>query len=369
MNLTAHTVEFSIHDVDGLRTRLRATRWPAQLVDDWTHGMPLAIARQLVAQWADTDFEEMKGQLNSVSHAITEIDGQRFHVAHASRRGGAGIPLLIAHGYPSCFAEYLPLMRELADKGFDVVVPSLPGFGFSTPLTAGWGLPRIAGAFDAIMTGLGHSRYGIVAGDVGAGVAAEIGLLAGDRLIGSLFFTDPGELGTPYTPPAPHLDSAEADRLAAIAEGRAEDFGYLAIQQTRPQSVAFGLSDSPVMQLAWIVEKFFEWSDPSDRQSLLEQSRTLLLTIASVYWFGGGGAGAAELLWTIAHSPASWGQRGDQPVGYAAFGEEPLQRRVLDPAGTAFWRSHPSGGHFPAITATAALGSDVVDFFRQIRGR
>ena len=198
------------------------------------------------------------------------------------------------------------------------------------------------------MTGLGYERYGVSGGDIGAGVAEQLCIQAGDRVIGSLVVTDPGAIATEYTPPTDHLSDAEKERLAALKAARAEDFGYLGIQTTRPQSIAYGLTDSPVAQMTWIVEKFQEWTDPA--KELLEDAVDLdqLLTLVSVYWFGRGGAGAANFLYEAAHAAAAWGQTHDRPQGFVAFGDEPLIRRILDPQNALpYWNQHARGRPLP----------------------
>ena len=178
-----------------------------------------------------------------------------------------------------------------------------------------------------------------------------------------------GAIATEYTPPTDHLSEPEKERLAALKAARAEDFGYLAIQTTRPQSIAYGLTDSPVAQLTWIVEKFQEWTDPA--KELPEDAVDLdqLLTLVSVYWFGKGGAGAANFLYEAAHAAAAWGQTHDRPQGFVAFGDEPLIRRILDPAERAprTGTSTPRGGHFPAMEVPDLLVGDLRAFFAGLR--
>ena len=228
----------------------------------------------------------------------------------------------------------------------------------------GWAIAESAAAFDRIMQALGYERYGVHGGDIGAGVSEQICIQAGDRVIGSLTVTDPGAIATEYTPPTDHLTEAEQQRLQGLKAARAEDFGYLAIQTTRPQSIAYGLTDSPVAQLTWIVEKVREWTDPT--RELPEDAVDLdqLLTLVSVYWFGQGGAGAANFLYEAAHAAAAWGQTHDRPQGFVAFGEEPLIRRILDPDNALpYWNEHPRGGHFPAMEAPDVLVGDLRAFF------
>ena len=185
------------------------------------------------------------------------------------------------------------------------------------------------------MQALGYERYGVAGGDIGAGISAEIGLLAGERMIGTLVVTDPGAIATEYTPPTDHLTEEEQARHAALKAARSEDFGYIALQTTRPQSIAYGLTDSPVAQLTWIVEKIQEWTDPA--KELPEDAVDLdhLLTLVSVYWFNRGGAGAANFLYETTHTAASWGEAHDRPQGFVSFGREPLIRRILDPEGAS----------------------------------
>ena len=164
------------------------------------------------------------------------------------------------------------------------------------------------------------------------------------------------------------LTPDEQAQLTALKAARSEDFGYLAIQTTRPQSIAIGLSDSPSMQLTWILEKVREWTDPA--RQLPEDAVDMddLLTLVSVYWFGGGGAGAANFLYETMHSEASWGRTHDRPQGFVLFGREPLVRRVLDPnQERAYWNEHAEGGHFPAMEAPEPLVDDIRTFFRDLR--
>jgi hypothetical protein len=187
-------------------------------------------------------------------------------------------------------------------------------------------------------------------------------------VLGSLVVTDPGAIATEYTPPTDHLTPEEQERHGAMKAARSEDFGYIALQTTRPQSIAYALADSPVTQLTWIVEKVKEWTDPA--KELPEDAVDLdhLLTLVSVYWFGKGGGGAANLLYEAAHAEASWGQTHDRPQGFVSFGEEPLVRRILDPNGDlAYWNEHPRGGHFPAMEVPDLLVDELRTFFGRLR--
>jgi epoxide hydrolase len=373
------TINIPQADVDDLKARLAHTRWPKDVADDWSRGTPTAYARRVAAQWANEfDWRQHEARLNEFPQFTTTIDGQAFHFVHVRSSMPGATPLLLAHGYPSSFVEFTRMIGPLADPvahggraedAFHVVIPSLPGFGFSTPVSRqGIGLKQAAAAFDTIMRALGYEHYGVHGGDIGAGIAEELSILGGERIIGSLIVTDPGAIATEYTPPTDHLTPDEQAQLATLKAARSEDFGYLAIQTTRPQSVAIGLSDSPSMQLTWILEKIREWTDPA--RQLPEDAVDMddLLTLVSVYWFGGGGAGAANFLYETMHSEASWGRTHDRPQGFVQFGREPLVRRVLDPnQEQAYWNEHAEGGHFPAMEQPALLIDDLRAFFARLR--
>ena len=375
MEITPFTIAMSDAEVEDLFGRVRNTRWPSDVAQDWSRGVPTSYARRLAGYWAGTyDWRAQEAWLNSFPQFIADVDGQPIHFVHVRSAVPGATPLLVLHGYPSSFVESLRMIGPLVDPeahggrpedAFHVVVPSLPGFGFSTPVTSpGWAIAESAAAFDRIMQALGYERYGVHGGDIGAGVSEQICIQAGDRVIGSLTVTDPGAIATEYTPPTDHLTEAEQERLKGLKAGRAEDFGYLGIQTTRPQSIAYGLTDSPVAQLTWIVEKVREWTDPT--RELPEDAVDLdqLLTLVSVYWFGRGGAGAANFLYEAAHAAAAWGQTHDRPQGFVAFGEEPLIRRILDPDNAhPYWNEHPRGGHFPAMEAPDVLVADLRAFF------
>jgi pimeloyl-ACP methyl ester carboxylesterase len=372
-------IDVSEADVRDLKNRLANTRWPSDLASDWSRGTPAAYARTLADRWANEfDWAAAQDRLNAFPQFVATVDGQPIHFVHVRSDVADATPMLLAHGYPSSFVEFSRMIGALVDPAahggrvedaFHVVIPSLPGFGFSTPVTsAGWGIQQTANAFDAIMTALGYERYGVAGGDVGAGIAEELCILAGDRIIGSLVTSDPGAIATEYTPPTDHLTHEEQERLQTLKAARSEDFGYLQIQMTRPQSIAFGLTDSPAMQLTWIVEKIREWTDPG--RELPEDAVDLdeLLTLVSVYWFGKGGAGAANFLYEAAHAPASWGRTHDRPQGFVVFGDEPLVRRVLDPNHErAYWNEHAQGGHFPALEQPDLLVGDLRAFFATLR--
>ena len=380
MELKPFTIDVPEAAVLDLQTRRANTRWPEDVASDWSRGMPAADARTLAGRWARAyDWPAQQVRLNQYPQFTTTIDGQTIHFVHVRSAVPGATPLLLLHGYPSSFVEFTPMIGPLvdpeahggrADQAFHVVIPSVPGFGFSTPSTAGFGIQRTAEAFDEVMQALGYERYGVHGGDIGAGLAESICIAARERVIGSLVVTDPGAIATEYTPPTDHLTEDERARHQALMAARGEDFGYLGLQTTRPQSIAYGLTDSPVAQLTWIVEKFNEWTDPGKIR--LEEAVDVdqLLTLVSVYWFGQGGAGAANFLYEAAHEAPAWGRTHDRPQGFVSFGIEPLVRRILDPEQKlAYWNEHAEGGHFPAMEVPDVLVDDLRTFFGGLAGR
>lgn len=377
MQLTAHTIAIPDDELDDLRSRLERTRWPAALSDDWRRGTPVPYAQHLVEHWRDRyDWRVEEARLNRLPQFLAHVAGQPIHGLHVRSSRPDAIPLLMCHGYPTSFAEFAGIAPLLAEPGpsdaaapaFHVVVPSIPGLGFSTPLTShGWDIARTAHAFDEIMSALGYDRYAVFGEDVGAGISEQLCLDAGDRVIGSLAATDAGVIATEYTPPTDHLSAEERAHHDELKAARAEDFGYLQIQATRPLSIAYGLTDSPVAQLTWIVEKFREWTDAA--RALPEQAVDLdaLLTIVTVAWFGRAGDGAANLLYETMHAEGAWGRSHDRPQGITAFGDEPLMRRILDrDHHLAGWSQHARGGHFPAMETPEALVGDIRSFFGRL---
>ncbi|KRE29615.1 epoxide hydrolase family protein [Agromyces sp. Soil535] len=380
MDVRPNTIAISDAELADLQSRLERTRWPAALTDGWERGTPVPYAQRLAEYWRTRyDWRAAEAKLNRLPQFLADVDGQPIHGLHVRSTDDSAVPLLLVHGYPSSFVEFAGIAARLADPeragdadaaapSFHVVVPSIPGFGFSTPLTShGWDIARTARAFDELMQALGYDRYAVFGEDVGAGISEQLCLDAGDHVLGSIVATDPGAIATQYTPPTDHLTDDERERHERLKDGRTEDFGYLALQTTRPLSVAYGLTDSPIAQATWIVEKFQEWTDPS--RDLPEDAVDFddLLTLVTVSWFGRAGDGAANMLYEAAHAQVAWGRSHDRPQGMVAFGEEPLMRRILDPDGhLAFWNEHPRGGHFPAMEAPDDLVGDIRAYFARL---
>jgi epoxide hydrolase len=373
-------------DLDDLSERLARTRWPDELPDSgWSRGVPLGYLETLTAYWRDSyDWRAQESRLNGLPQFTTTIDGQTIHFLHARSPEPDALPLLICHGYPSSVVEFLEVIGPLTDPrahggdpgdAFHVVAPSLPGFGFSTPVRApGWEVARSTGAFAELMRRLGYQRYGAHGGDIGAGVAGILGATQADRVVGTHTTADARgvALAGQYYPLPPDL--AEADRARVEEQQRlwAEAKAYLDIQSTRPQTLAYALTDSPAGQLAWIVEKFKEWTDEEAELPEDAVDRDLLLTNVSVYWFTRSGASAARFIYEGAHSGPDWssssGGPPPAPQGLAQFGGDDLLRRVMDPERRmGHWSRFDRGGHFPAMEVPELLVGDLREFFRPLR--
>ena len=369
-------------DLDDLRERLARTRWPDELPGvGWSRGVPLDYLKQLVAYWADGfDWRAQEVRLNQFPQFTTTIGGQTIHFAHVRSPEPDALPLLVTHGYPSSIAEFLEIIGPLTDPrahggdpadAFHVVAPSLPGFGFSVPVReAGWESGRTAKAWVELMRRLGYQRYGAHGGDIGAGISGDLGALDPERVVGAHVNTDPTGLALLDFLPAEldGLSEAEAASHQRLREYGAGGKGYLQIQSTRPQTLAYGLTDSPAGQLAWIVEKFKEWTDPDKQLPDEAVDRDQLLTNVSVYWLTGSGASAAEFIYEAAHAVREWGAPSPAPTGFAVFGEGGLMRRVLDSEHKVeHWSEFDRGGHFPAMEVPDLLVGDVRAFFRGLR--
>jgi pimeloyl-ACP methyl ester carboxylesterase len=365
-------IEIPPADLDYLHDRLATARWPGQLPGvGWTRGVPLGYLTELADHWrTGYDWRGQEARLNQYPQFTTEIDGQRIHFLHVRSDRPDAMPLLITHGFPSSVAEFLhlvePLVAPTDGPAFHVVAPSLPGYAFSTPLSAtGWTMARTARAWVELMRRLGYQRYGVHGGDIGGGVSGLVASLDGAHVTGVHVVTDPmtaANVATFLPGLADRLDENDpVDKLilTRMTEFRTDGSGYLAIQNSRPQTIGYGLVDSPLLQLAWIAEKFEAWTDlPIDRDQLL--------TTVSLYWFTGSGASAAHTLYEQAHS-SDWGTPPAVPQGFAVFGADDTVRKLVPAPPGAHWTEFDRGAHFPAMEAPTQLAADLQAFFGPLR--
>jgi pimeloyl-ACP methyl ester carboxylesterase len=393
MSVQPFTINIPQADLDDLHERLARTRWPGDLPGlGWSRGVPLDYLRQLAEYWrSGYDWRAEEARLNVLPQFTTEIEGQTIHFLHVKSPEPRAMPLLITHGWPSSPVEFLRVIGPLTDPrahggdpadAFDLVIPSLPGYGFSTPVRAtGWGnLFRVAQAWMELISRLGYERYAVQGTDVGSGVAGMLGMLDAQRVVGTHLTGTVA--GMPFGPAVELEGLSEADRARGerFNQYQAEGLGYLHMQATRPQTLAYALNDSPVGQLAWIVEKFQEWTDPTAQLPEDAVDRDQLLTNVSIFWFSGAGASSAHGIYegmqafremVARQSQGSSGHAGAQPgppTGVAEFAADTTIRSLLDPGNTiAHWSEFERGGHFPAMEVPDLLVGDLRNFFRRLR--
>ncbi len=384
MNVKPFTINISQVALDDLQERLKRTRWPNEIKGiGWSRGVPLDYLKRLAEYWrTQYDWRKQEALLNTFPQFTTEIDGQTIHFLHVRSPEPDALPILLIHSWPGSIVEFTRMIGPLTDPrahggdpadAFHVVAPSIPGFGFSVPVReAGWSSGRIARAFAQLMRQLRYERYGAHGGDIGAGVAAGLSPIDPDRVVGVHVSSDPPTAvsfamfsGDPAENPS--LSEAEKERVEHMKRTSNDGDGYLKLQSTRPQTLAYALNDSPVGQLAWITEKFKEWTDPA--AELPEDAVDLdqLLTNISLYWFTQTGASAAHALYESMHAQ-EWGEAGPAPTGFAVFGADPIARRLMDPENRIeHWSEFARGGHFPAMETPDLLTGDIRTFFRRFR--
>jgi len=367
-------------DIDDLRQRLARTRWASELPGTgWERGVPTGYLRELAAHWADRyDWRAHEAALNAHPQFITTIDGADVHFLHVRSGHPGATPLLLLHGWPGSIVEFLDMIGPLTDPAahggdpadaFHLVIPSLPGYGFSGPLPqAGWTDGRTAAALAELMARLGYQRYGVQGGDVGAFIGPLIGRAAPGRVIGvhvNALVTFP--TGDPADMAA--MTDADRGRLAAMQAWQERSGAYMQIQGTRPQTIAQSLTDSPSGLLAWIVEKFQDWTDPAAKLPEDAVDRDRILTDVSIYWFTATAGSAAHTYYERFNDPAMWApkERSTVPTAVAVFTTDVSVRPFADRAHNVVrWSEFDRGGHFAALEAPDLLTADVREFYRTL---
>jgi pimeloyl-ACP methyl ester carboxylesterase len=358
--------------LDDLRERLRRTRWPERETEP-SQGVPLDYMRDLCAYWADGyDWRACEARINALPQYVTEIDGLGIHFLHVRSPAAGALPLVLTHGWPGSIVEFLDVIGPLTES-FHVVCPSLPGYGFSDkPAAPGWGVVRIASAWAELMARLGHERYGAVGGDWGTSVSASLGTLDREHVAGI-------HLMPPLAPPDPATFDALTEReraaLAALEHAAEWDSGYSKEHSTRPQTIGYALVDSPAALCAWIVEKFWAWTD-CDGHVENALTRDQLLDNLMLYWLPGTGASSARLYWESIRQVDEWisgtvTDTVDAPAGCTIFPKE-LQRPSRRWAERRFtdirhWSEPDRGGHFAAFEQPERFVAEVRAFFSLVR--
>ena len=369
--------------LDDLHERLRRTRWPGEVADSgWTYGTNLAYLKELVEYWLKRyDWRAAEARLNELPQFTAPVEGLRIHFVHAQGNGPKPLPLLISHGWPGSFVEMLDVIGPLTDPGahggdpadaFDLVVPSLPGYGFSEqPTTPGVGPRQIGAIFARLMRDtLGYARYAVQGGDWGAVITGAMARDFPDQIVGwhmNMLGARPNT--SEGTPP---LSDEEKAFLAEAGRWRDEEAGYQAIQGTRPQTLAYGLTDSPAGLAGWIVEKFRAWSDcGGDVEKSFDKDQ--LLTNIMIYWVTGCIGSSIRLYYESRHAAAGMaaGEKVNVPTGYAAFPHEltrPPRSWVERAVNLRRFSTMSRGGHFAAMEEPELLVEDIRAFFRPLRG-
>jgi pimeloyl-ACP methyl ester carboxylesterase len=355
MTITEFRADVPQAELDKLRRRLDEARWPDQLPDvEWSYGVERGRLQALVEYWRTSyDWRRFEKALNAHPQYVTEIDGQRVHFIHTK---SSGTPLLLLHGWPGAASDFLGLIEPLAES-FDLVIPTMPGFGFSGPTTTtGWGVDRIAAAWATLMELLGYERYGVHGYDWGARIGPALARLVPDRIIG--LHLD-GFLAFPTGDE--ELTDAERQRLSGLESWQNERSGYAAIQGTRPQTIAYALTDSPIGQLAWNLE----WYDGYGHRVGVIGNDPILDSV-TLTWLTGT-AGSQARIYREAQS--SWGTRTEQcpvPTGLAVFpGDTTVRKLVERELNVVRFTEFDRGGHFAALEVPELVVEDLQQFFRR----
>ena len=372
-------IEVPQSDLDDLHRRLDATRWPDELPGtEWTRGVPMSYLRELSGYWRHGyDWRVQEKQLNELPQYVTEIDGTTVHFVHVRSPEPGALPLVLTHGWPGSIVEFLDVIGPLTDPAahggdaadaFHVVVPSLPGFGFSGPTRdAGWDTRRMARAWAELMARLGYPRYGAQGGDFGALVSPDLGRVDPEHVAG--VHVNAATVG--FIPfggvEEDSLTEVEKQRWARQQKYTDDGNAYFQLQATRPQTIAYALTDSPVGQLAWIVEKFKEWTHPATDLPEASVDRDRMLTNVMLYWLTGTAGSAARIYYENTHV-GEWPYRTGVPTGVAAFAEDiPIRRYAEETNTITHWSDFDTGGHFAAMEVPDLLVGDVREFFRGLR--
>jgi pimeloyl-ACP methyl ester carboxylesterase len=361
--------------LDDMRARLHHTRWPdRELVDDWSQGVPLAYVRDVAEYWAERyDWRAREVALNRFDHFLSEIDGVDIHFIHQRSPHPGAMPLVITHGWPGSVVEFHKVIEPLVDPvafggdasdAFHVIAPSLPGFGFSgKPTETGWGVEKIGVVWAQLMARLGYDRYLAQGGDWGSAVTSVVGAIDPEHCA-SIHLT----LAMSARPTGEISEPEEQFALERIKYYLDWDSGYSTQQKTRPQTLGVGLSDSPAGQLAWILEKYWAWTD-CDGHPENVLTRDEMLDNVMLYWATGSATSSARIYWE------SFGRAKrptvEIPTGFAVYPREvvPPVRKWVDSLyrNVVHWKEQPRGGHFAAFEVPDLFVDDIREWARLSR--
>ncbi|GAA5199857.1 epoxide hydrolase [Microbacterium jejuense] len=375
-------IEVAESALEDLHSRLRSARLPEPLPGDgWDSGVPITVLRDLVERWLRNDWRATQERLNALPQVVTRIEGQTIHAVHVRSAHPDATPLVLMHGWPGSFLEFEELIGPLTDPeayggdaadAFHVVIPSHPGFGFSTPLAGpGWTVERTAGAFLELMTRLGYDGFAVQGGDHGAAVAPEIARQAPDRVMGVHVNGSLGSfVGEVDAETTASLTPIEQDRLRRVGEFMQREFGYIAIQGTRPGLIGAMAADSPVAQLAWIYDKLQAWTYPADADAVDVVGERFVLENAALYWLTASAGSSAQVVYALNNA---WGDpkpSSGVPTAVIVFAHDVGLRFAEEPHHEIVrWTDvEGRGGHFAALEEPELLVGDVRAFFGSLRG-
>ncbi|QKS47112.1 epoxide hydrolase (plasmid) [Paenibacillus cellulosilyticus] len=368
------SIEIPQDELDDLRGRLLRTRWPDELKEEgWNYGVPLDYLKKLADYWRISyDWRKHEAWLNSFPQYTMTIDGANIHFMHIRSPERDALPLILTHGWPGSIVEFLDVIGPLVDPrshggdpadAFHLVIPSIPGFGFSGPTQeSGWNVNRVARAWAELMRRLGYTRYGAQGGDWGAFISRALAEVDHEHMCGV-------HLNFLHTIPADDFDlnalsQEERDRLERSQQHRSAPAGYMRLQATRPQTLSYALTDSPVGQLAWIVEKLWEWTDPACR---VDDDR--MLTNVMLYWLTGTAGSSARLYYENFKSKDVL-RSCPVPMGVAVLPYElalPVRSLAEREHAVVHWTEFEQGGHFAAMEVPNLMVQDLRIFFRRFR--
>ena len=373
-DISPFVISISDQQITDLNNRIANTRWPdAETTADWNQGVPLAYVKELVQYWGEQyDQQRLANRLNAFDNFKTNLLGLNIHFMHIRSSNPNARPLLLTHGWPGSVVEFLKVIGPLtepqehggkADDAFHLVIPSLPGYGFSDkPQATGWGIEKIAEAWSALMARLGYSQYFAQGGDWGSVITSYIARQDPEHCLGI-------HINMGIVAPDPNAENLTANELSIMAGWKYYqdwDSGYSKQQATRPQTLGYGLVDSPSGQAAWIVEKFYQWMDCDGHPENIV-SRDELLDNIMVYWLTGSGASSARLYW----ESFGGGEGREQPVSIpmgATISTKDIFRTSERFASRVFtnivyWKDKEEGGHFAAFEQPNAFVSELRECF------
>lgn len=375
MSIQPFSISISPYVIEDLRERLGRTRWPDEIPDShWDYGTNLAYLQDLCTHWGHGfDWKEQEDELNAFAQFQGSVDGFNLHFIHEKGKGANATPILLIHGFPDSFVRFKKLIPLLTEEGpdgrcFDVVVPSIPGFGFSErPSAPGMDSQSVARLFASLMTELGYEKFIAQGGDWGSSISEELAIQFPDRLLGVHMTDVPFQ--HLFSLPPDYLSPKEKEFLKAGQQWRNTEGAYAMLQSTKPQTLAYAINDSPAGLAAWIIEKFYAWTDcKGDLESVY--TRDELLTNLTIYWVTQTAGSAFRIYYERMHHPRQEsGQRIKVPAAFC------ISEKDLVPAPKEFaerifnvvqWTQLPSGGHFAAMEQPRRLADDLFQFAEKV---